>query len=137
MSTGSNPTSSREKIDMQHAQRPRNDVKFAPFNERLRTTTDNVAPRSQSPALAQANESRTHGAVLPALPICLYQESGWTAHVRIVSDRSDNEFERCTLQVVEQLRRDSSMSTPEVGELFEFLWRRGIICTGIGRLVRD
>jgi hypothetical protein len=67
----------------------------------------------------------------------IYEESRWIARVRIVSDRSDDVFERCTLRVIEHLRHDSSMNTPGVGELFEYLWRRGVMCAGVGRLTRD
>jgi hypothetical protein len=67
----------------------------------------------------------------------VYEEHCWIARVLLLSDRSDDEFERCTLQVIEHLRNDSSMNTPDVGERFEHLWRRGVMCSGLGRLTRD
>jgi hypothetical protein len=67
----------------------------------------------------------------------VYEEHCWIARVLLVSDRSDNEFERCTLQVIEHLRNDSSMNTPKVGEMFEYMRQRDVMCSGVGRLTRD
>ncbi len=66
----------------------------------------------------------------------LYQEGYWIARVRIVSDRSDETMERCTLRVLEHLRVAPAMPVPNIGEYFEYVWQRGGMCCGMARLTR-
>jgi hypothetical protein len=67
----------------------------------------------------------------------LYEECGWHAHVLIVADRSDAEFERFTLQVIKSLNSPGLAIVPNVGERFQYLRRRGFMCWGMPRLTKD
>jgi hypothetical protein len=77
-----------------------------------------------------------HRTIPPAQTYAIYEEDCWIARVLIVADRSDAVFERCTLQVIEHLRSVPSLPTPRIGDMFEHVWQRGGMCSGIGRLTR-
>lgn len=69
--------------------------------------------------------------------MALYEESYCRLRVLIIADESDAEFERCTLQVVEQISLNAMPCAPAVGTQFSYLRRRDIHCHGMARLVRD
>jgi hypothetical protein len=102
-----------------------------------RTTRDDSGSRSHSNLALRKIEHATRCITSPTVTYGIYEEDYWVARVLIVSDRSDSEFERCTLQVVEHVRNSASINAPKVGELFEYVWRRGVMCSGVGRLSRD
>jgi hypothetical protein len=67
----------------------------------------------------------------------VYQEGYWAARVLIVADRSDAEFERFTLHVIAHLSAAQREFAPCVGTQFEYLRRRGVMCSGMPRLMPD
>lgn len=69
--------------------------------------------------------------------MALYEESYCRLRVLIVADYSDAQFERCTLQVVEQVSLTAAPCAPGVGAQFTYLRHRDIHCHGMARLIRD
>lgn len=67
----------------------------------------------------------------------LYQEGGWYAHVLILADNSDVDFERYTLQILQAAQVTGFESALSVGTRFEYLRRRGVLCYGMPQLVID
>lgn len=67
----------------------------------------------------------------------LYEESCCRLRVLVLADDSDAEYERCTLQVVENLALEPMPCVPEVGARFHFQRRRGLHSFGMARLVSD
>jgi hypothetical protein len=69
--------------------------------------------------------------------MALYEESYWRARVLVVDDYSDEKFERYTLQVIENMSLCASDCAPPVGSRFKYVRRRGVMCSGMGRLIRE
>jgi hypothetical protein len=64
----------------------------------------------------------------------LYRESGWYARVQILEDHSDVDFERYTLEVVEEA---NDLQLLPQGTRFTFARRRGVMFAGMGQLSVD
>lgn len=69
--------------------------------------------------------------------MALYEESYCRLRVLVIADFSDAEYERCMLQVVENLSLDASPCAPAVGSQFAYRRRRDLHCHGMARLIRD
>ena len=68
---------------------------------------------------------------LPKLPLATYEEDCWRLRVWVLSDESDETFERFTLQVVASLSRSALPENVSVGTTFLYLRRRGFYCGGM------
>ncbi len=85
-------------------------------------------------------KSAVSEAVLDAvskLHLATYEENCWRLRVLVLSDESDETFERFSLQVVEGL---SGCALPEnicVGTTFLYQRRRGFYCGGMALLTLD
>ena len=63
-----------------------------------------------------------------------YHEDGIVMDVNILSDNSDNEWERYELEVVGIKQENGIYKSPEIGEKFTCEKKKGVCCGGLWHL---